>query len=54
MTEGPGSKPPHLKRVEPCCSFCGRKKSETKAMFRSDNARICDRCVLKFKQDQNG
>ena len=31
------------------CSFCGRPRNEVKAMFRSDQARICDQCISKMK-----
>ena len=27
------------------CSFCGRKKSETKILVAGLNAHICDRCI---------
>ncbi|MDF1781286.1 MAG: ClpX C4-type zinc finger protein [Alcanivoracaceae bacterium] len=36
---------------EETCSFCGKKRSEVKAIFRNENARICDQCISKMKQD---
>ncbi len=35
------------------CSFCGRKRSEVQAMFRSDSARICNLCIVKLKQQHS-
>ena len=35
------------------CSFCGRKRSEVKMMFRSEDARICNHCIAKLKQSND-
>lgn len=39
-------------KEDPTCSFCGRKRSESKTMFRSETARICDRCIAKMKDEK--
>lgn len=36
---------------DPQCSFCGRRRSEVRRMFRSHDARVCDHCVQKFRDD---
>ena len=38
---------------DPVCSFCGRKRSEVKMMFRSDDARICNLCIANLKQNSD-
>ncbi|MBQ0753054.1 MAG: hypothetical protein KBT87_03950 [Gammaproteobacteria bacterium] len=46
----PFEKSTNKENEDPTCSFCGRKRSESKAMFRSETARICDRCIAKMKK----
>jgi len=51
MNDTPRFEKVHDSQDDPQCSFCGRKRSEVQAMFRSDNARICNHCISKLKQD---
>lgn len=44
--------PPAPERDDPRCAFCGRRSSEVRRMFRSHDARICDRCVIRFRDER--
>jgi ATP-dependent Clp protease ATP-binding subunit ClpX len=44
----------NLKVVQPskpaACSFCGKRKDETRALIAGDAAFICDECVAKAQK----